>query len=146
MLTDNFGASPGHNIQTISIQARKSNQLRKPLCKHNNNRQCNAAFLLFNRPSIDKHAPGHNNAHREQNASKTVFGDTLSTPSDPFLDDVVCPPPTEECAEQVAAAGCEVEKARVQRGSEAETWVYDVADWGKEGVHVPDQASGCYCL
>lgn len=52
------------------------------------------------------------------------MGNSFSgTFSDPKFDDVVCPPPAEECAEEVTASRSEEEETAGEGGVEAEAGV-----------------------
>lgn len=58
------------------------------------------------------------------------------------MHDVVGPAAAEEGAEEVAAAGGDVEEAGLDGRGEVEAWVEDVADGREERVHVPDEGGG----
>jgi hypothetical protein len=117
-----------HHIQTISIQTRKTEQLRHALHKHHHNGQRDAAEILLHAPSIQQHASRNHNPHEREGGAQAIFRDARPAQVGVFERDVVAVAAAEKGSEDVAEAGGEVEEPGLDGCGEVEAGVEDVAD------------------
>jgi len=107
--------------------------------KHHRDGQGDATEALFDGPAVDQHARGDDDAHEWEQAAQPVFWDAGAALGDVFNDNEVGVAATEEGAENVPAAGREIEESRLDRCRQVEPRVEDIADWSEERVHVPNE-------
>lgn len=131
-----------HHVETVGVEGGKAEELRHPLYEHGRHRQWDTAHRLVDAPAVHQHASGNHDADERQTRSQPVFGHAPTLPPDPPLHHPIRPPAAEEGAQQISAAGRDVEEARLDRRGQVEARVEHVADRGQERVHVPHQATG----
>jgi hypothetical protein len=106
---NNLRPTPLHHIQTISIQTRKTKQLRHALHKHHDDGQRDAAEVLLHAPSIQQHTRRDHDPQERESGAQTIFRDTGSAQIGVFQRDVVAVAAAEEGSQDVAETGGEVE-------------------------------------
>ena len=131
-----------HHVETVGVQAGEAEQLCDALDEHCRHRQWDAAHRLLHAPAVDHHAAWDDRSDEGQAGTEPVFWHASAFAQDPASHCAVGPAPTEECPEQVTAAGGDVEEAGLYGRREMEAWVEHVAYGREEGVHIPHQAAG----
>ena len=129
-LTNNLRTPTLHNIQAIRIQTRETKQLRHTLQKHHHYRERHTTDPFLHAPSIDNHTRGDDAAEENKTAAQPVLSDAVAADANVLFHNVVGVTAAEECTQQVAAAGRNIEEAGLERGLQVEAWVEDVADGG----------------
>lgn len=139
---DDLCAPRLHDVQAVRVQARKAEQLGDALQEHDDDGQRDATFGLLDAPAVDEHAGGDDDAEGEEAAAQAVLGHAVAVAlADPLAHRAVGPAAAEEGAEEVSAAGRDVEEAGLDGAGEVEARVEHVPDRRQEGVHVPDQTA-----
>lgn len=113
--------------------------MRDTLQKHHDHRQRDATDSLLDTPAVDEHAGWDNAPQEPQTAAEPVLCFAVPSYTDILFGNVVCVSPTEESTEEIAAAWGDVKERPLERRGEIKARIENIADWCKEGVHVPDQ-------
>lgn len=130
-----------HDVQAVGVEAREAEQLRDALGEHGDHGHGHAPDLPVDGPAVDEHRRRDDAADEDVAAPQPVLGHPPAPPRDPLLDDVVGEAAPDEGAQEVAAAGGDVEQARQHGAGEVEARVEHVPDGREERVHVPHEAA-----